>query len=43
MRTRSTSLIITSEISLYRYDGATVVNRAIDLKKPVIFVSMNYR
>ena len=37
------SLIITSGISLPRYDGATVVSRSIDLKQPVIFVSMNYR
>jgi carboxylesterase type B len=25
------------------YDGATVVSRSIDIKQPVIFVSMNYR
>ena len=36
------SLIIPSEIS-FRYDGAMVVSRSIDLKQPVIFVSMNYR
>jgi hypothetical protein len=30
-------------IFLPRYDGAAVVSRSIDLKQPIIFVSMNYR
>jgi hypothetical protein len=39
----SISLIVTLDVSLPRYDGATVVSRSIDLKQPLIFVSMNYR
>jgi hypothetical protein len=30
-------------IFLPRYDGAAVVSRSIDLKQPIVFVSMNYR
>jgi len=26
-----------------RYDGATIVSRSVDLGKPVVYVSMNYR
>lgn len=26
-----------------RYDGGIIVKRSIDLKEPVIYVSMNYR
>jgi len=39
----SISLTITPNSSLPRYDGASVVARSIDLKQPVVLVSMNYR